>query len=240
MNKNLKKELQKMSLSDLKYISKDLGISSSSGSKKSIINKLLQPFSRPYRMENLPPGIENKINEYLPNCVSKSEILFKFTYTPDFKGTLSFEIVNEDNEILPELKKSFNKSLMFHSDIIGYSSRRNLRINNSNSVTIQFKRFRGNTMQVFQSIEMKMYMLSQFMMHYYIEDVERTSSYSFQISTSYTPVYSQFNRQWSVYLCKIQYNISDLLSDIHNRENIKEKKQISLPSLLLDKYGKRI
>ena len=238
MNKNLKLELQKMSLSDLKYISKDLGISSSSGDKKSIVNRLLQPFGRTYRMENLPSDIENEINEYLPNCVSKSEILFKFTYTPDFKGTLSFEIVDGDNEILLELKKSFNKSLMFHSDIIGYSPRRNLRFNNDNSVTIQFNRFSGNTLQVSQSIEMKMYMLSQFMMHYYIEDIERTYISSFQISTSYSPVYSQFNRQWSVYLCKIQYNISDLLSDMHNRENIKDKQQIRLPSLLRDKYGK--
>ena len=50
--KNLLQELNSMNILDLRYISRDLGISSV-GSKKSIVNRLLIPFNRKYRMDGL-------------------------------------------------------------------------------------------------------------------------------------------------------------------------------------------
>lgn len=51
---NLKKELEKMNISDLRSICRELGLSYPKG-KKSIIKKLLLPLNRQYKMENPNP-----------------------------------------------------------------------------------------------------------------------------------------------------------------------------------------
>ena len=52
---NLLQELNSMNILDLRYISKELGVSSK-GDKKSIVNRLLLPFNRKYRMNTKTDG----------------------------------------------------------------------------------------------------------------------------------------------------------------------------------------
>ena len=50
--KNLLQKLNSMNILDLRYICRELGVSSKGG-KKIIVNRLLQPLNRKYQMENV-------------------------------------------------------------------------------------------------------------------------------------------------------------------------------------------
>ena len=67
---NLKAELQKMNLSDLRFVYRDLGLSCS-GNKSNIIKKLLKPLKKRYQMQQIPESVSN---EYISKYLTDSEL----------------------------------------------------------------------------------------------------------------------------------------------------------------------
>ena len=82
--KNLLQELNSMNILDLRYISKELGVSSKGG-KKNIVNRLLQPLNRKYRMENVTL---EKIS--FDNLKEDKSYLFYTTNDGNFQGKVTY------------------------------------------------------------------------------------------------------------------------------------------------------
>lgn len=72
---NLKKELSKMEVSDLRIICRELGVSCPK-TKNSIINRLLQPLKKNYKMESKPQVIIYTLSR-CGWCINSKDLLKK-------------------------------------------------------------------------------------------------------------------------------------------------------------------
>lgn len=226
---NLKRELEKIQISDLRSICREIGVSFKKGSKKNIIKRLLEPLNKKYKVANqIPEETARKIDSYLSDICHE----IKFYFTPDTtrhllqdKASLSFDIEGEyPPNLKQELRKHFNISLMQHPKLFGYQYNNRTKFTGTDKITIQF----NDHNSVIEN-EMKMLELSQLMIHYYIENRYRKGTFYSTYPTTTVPVYENDRiRTWSINICKKDTTMQQIFIR-------REEKGIQLPSMLKDK-----
>ena len=226
---NIKKELQKMNISELRFVCRELGILYKKDSKNNIIKRLLEPLTRKYKIANKTPDeIVDKIDSYISDICYE----IKFYFIPDNqhhiqnKASLSFDIVGEHpKKLKEELRKYFNIALRQHSELFNYKYNTKIKFTGTDKITIKF-----NRVNFIKEIEMKMLELSQIMLHYYIESRNRKGVFYTTYPTATDSVYDTPHiRSWSIYVCKKNTTMKNIF--IKPTKN----KRILIPSLLEDK-----
>lgn len=223
---NLKRELEKIQISDLRSICREMGVSFKKGSKKNIIKRLLEPLNKKYKVANqIPEETARKIDSYLSDICYE----IKFYFTPSIskdKVSLSFDIEGEyPPNLKQELRKYFNIALMQHPKLFGYQYNTKIKFTGTDKITIKFNRVNS-----IKEIEMKILELSQIMLHYYIESRNRKGIFYTTYPTATDSVYDTPHiRSWSIYVCKKNTTMKNIF--IKPTKN----KRILIPSLLEDK-----
>ena len=117
---NLKEELQKMNITDLKSICKELGLPCPK-SKSNIVKKLLEPLSKIYKMSQwknkegsyLPSNVTKNVQEYLTAPEYANLIVNKAAWKPGKLPRKDFrrEILRDMKDDLGELKDNYHMIL---------------------------------------------------------------------------------------------------------------------------------
>ena len=133
---NLKADLQKMNLSDLKFICKELGVSYK-GYKSNIIKKLLEPLKQTYRMKTLRDLSLQKINiksvEDFENIRDKPPVIFEM-------------ILNRQNKYgtTPLMKSAYNGNIELTRALLNSGAKVNIE-DNTGSNALRYASQEGHT-----------------------------------------------------------------------------------------------